>query len=258
MTDLPEGYSVRVVAVTKPVVSDAAAVARLHDKDLGAPPALRNSSYPSEAIITYCARVSNPSNQSNHETGPRLLRYLRKHGHWSPFEMAHAVIEIECPRDIARQILRHRSFSFQEFSQRYAAALHRARREARRQDHTNRQASHDDLPRWKRAVWALTSRAVAVAAAVAYSTALRMDIAKETARTVLPEGQTMSRLYMAGSVRSWLHYVQLRTGIETQREHRAVALAVREELTRHYPQTFDPDYPSPSPAAPRNGGKNDT
>lgn len=191
-----------------------------------------------EALVVYCARVSNPKNQDKHGTGARLLRYLMREAHWSPFEMVHAVVEVEVPRDIARQILRHRSFAFQEFSQRYAAAYEWADREIRRQDHVNRQNSSDDLPRWKRLLWRAATALLVRYVALVYATALRLDVAKETARVILPEGLTMSRLYMAGSLRSWIHYLDVREGNGTQREHIEVANLIRAELAREFPLTL--------------------
>lgn len=177
-----------------------------------------------EELVAYCARVSNPANQANHDTAPRLLSYLVRNQHWSPFEMAHAVIEIKTTRDIARQILRHRSFSFQEFSQRYAEVVAEpVLREARLQDTTNRQNStpaHDaQLHAW----WDDQQQWLAEQAVKVYQDALNQGIAKEVARAVLPEGLTPSHLYMSGSVRSWIHYIQLRTGNGTQKEHREIA-----------------------------------
>lgn len=189
-----------------------------------------------EELVAYCARVSNPANQANHETAPRLLNYLARNHHWSPFEMAHAVIEINTTRDIARQILRHRSFSFQEFSQRYAAVVDDAViREARLQDTTNRQNSltieDDDLRKW----WAYKQEEIAHATSEAYASALKLGIAKEVARAVLPEGLTPSRLYMSGSVRSWIHYIQLRAGNGTQKEHREIAVMCKLALLHVMP-----------------------
>ena len=189
-----------------------------------------------EELVAYCARVSNPANQANHETAPRLLNYLVRNHHWSPFEMAHAVIEIQTTRDIARQILRHRSFSFQEFSQRYAAVVDDAVvREARLQDTTNRQNSlsieDDDLRKW----WEYKQEEIAHATSEAYASALKLGIAKEVARAVLPEGLTPSRLYMAGSVRSWIHYIQLRAGNGTQKEHREIAVMCKLALLHVMP-----------------------
>jgi thymidylate synthase (FAD) len=191
-----------------------------------------------EALVIYCARVSSPHNQHNHGTGEKLLHYLMREAHWSPFEMAHAVVEVEAPRDIARQILRHRSFAFQEFSQRYAAAYEGADRAIRRQDHKNRQSSHDDLPRWKRALWRGATALLVRYVSLVYTAALKLDVAKETARVILPEGLTMSRLYMAGSLRSWLHYLAVREGSGTQSEHIEIARMIRAELAREFPLTF--------------------
>lgn len=193
-----------------------------------------------DAFVVYAARVSNSANQLNGETAPRLLRYLREHQHWSPFEMAHAVIEIETTRDIARQILRHRSFSFQEFSQRYSSEIEMAKpRPARMQAVKNRQNSLplDDelLGTW----WAQAQEQQAEEARRLYRQAIGEGIAKEVARTVLPEGLTVSRLYMAGTLRSWLHYVELRGGPETQIEHREIALACRDALAEAFPLIFE-------------------
>jgi thymidylate synthase (FAD) len=180
-----------------------------------------------EEFIVYCARVSNPANQSNHATAPKLMRYLIEHGHWSPFEMVSVTMEIKTTRDIARQILRHRSFSFQEFSQRYAdptEALGFELRELRYQDKANRQnsivGSQDDLFQME---WINMQDSVLTEAKINYDAALAMGIAKEQARALLPEGLTVSRLYMAGTLRSWLHYCNVRTKADTQAEHRAVA-----------------------------------
>lgn len=188
-----------------------------------------------EELIVYCGRVSNPSNQLNTSTSLGLLSYLIRHQHWSPFEMVHAVVEIECPRDIARQVLRHRSFSFQEFSQRYAEVLAFLRREARRQDRKNRQNSTNDLPRWKRWVWAVMQELVVRVAAGAYSMSLRLDIAKECARVLLPEGLTPSRVYMSGTIRSFIHYLNVREGNGTQLEHIELAGLIREQLAKEFP-----------------------
>ena len=180
-----------------------------------------------EEFIVYCARVSNPANQSNHATAPKLMRYLTTHGHWSPFEMVSITMEIVTTRDIARQILRHRSFSFQEFSQRYAdptEALGFSFRELRYQDKANRQnsivGSQDDTVRGE---WLTIQDNVMTEAKIGYDAALAMGIAKEQARALLPEGLTVSRLYMAGTLRSWLHYCNVRTKADTQAEHRQVA-----------------------------------
>jgi thymidylate synthase (FAD) len=194
-----------------------------------------------EDLIVYCARVSNPANQKNFSTSLGLLRYLVREKHWSPFEMAHAVVEIECPRDIARQVLRHRSFSFQEFSQRYAAVLGMVKREFRRQDHKNRQNSINDLPKWKLYVLNALSWVLVRYVSFVYALALRLDIAKETARVLLPEGLTVSRLYMAGSVRSFLHYCEVREGNGTQHEHILLAREIRKALLAEFPNVFKED-----------------
>ena len=189
-----------------------------------------------EELVAYCARVSNPGNQVNHETAPRLLNYLVRNHHWSPFEMAHAVMEITTTRDIARQILRHRSFSFQEFSQRYAEVTGDVMlREARLQDLTNRQNSTEtDDAELQRQWYTLQSRTAELTSQT-YQWALEQGIAKEVARAVLSEGLTVSRLYMAGSVRSWIHYIQLRAGNGTQKEHREIAVMCRLALLHVMP-----------------------
>jgi thymidylate synthase (FAD) len=189
-----------------------------------------------EELVAYCARVSNPANQANHETAPRLLSYLVRNQHWSPFEMAHAVIEIHTTRDIARQILRHRSFSFQEFSQRYAEVVaDPVLREARLQDTTNRQNSTESQDFALRAWWDDQQAWLAEQAVKVYQDALNQGIAKEVARAVLPEGLTPSHLYMSGSVRSWIHYIQLRSGNGTQKEHREIAVMCKLALLHVMP-----------------------
>lgn len=189
-----------------------------------------------EELVAYCARVSNPGNQANHETAPRLLSYLTRNQHWSPFEMAHAVMEIQTTRDIARQILRHRSFAFQEFSQRYAEVTDDVMlREARLQDTKNRQNSTEtDDTELQRQWYTLQSRTAELTRQT-YQWALEQGIAKEVARAVLPEGLTVSRLYMAGSIRSWIHYIQLRAGNGTQKEHREIAVMCRLALLHVMP-----------------------
>ena len=189
-------------------------------------------------LVAYCARVSNPSNQSNSETTDRLLRYLIKNQHWSPFEMVNVCLEITTTRDIARQILRHRSFSFQEFSQRYAdpvKELNFVFREARLQDTKNRQNSikTDDI--MLQARWDNIQADVIQAAKDAYTWAIENGIAKEQARAVLPEGLTESRLYMNGTVRSWIHYISLRKENGTQKEHADIALACAEVISKVFP-----------------------
>lgn len=186
--------------------------------------------------IAFAARVSNPANQNNDESAEKLVRYLIKHKHWSPLEMVNVCLEIETTRDIARQILRHRSFSFQEFSQRYADAsqLGFESRDARLQDFKNRQNSieitTEDIYTSDHAAalvngWNHKQEALMTYAKQTYQWALENGIAKEQARAVLPEGLTKSRMYMNGTLRSWVHYIQLRSGVETQKEHREVALA---------------------------------
>lgn len=188
-------------------------------------------------LIAYCARVSNPANQANRQTAPRLLRYLRDNRHWSPFEVCHMTLEITTTRDVARQILRHRSFTFQEHSFRYAEADSEPEyREARMQDHKNRQNSLETDDSVLQGRWLAHQAAVADVTSEAYEWALENGIAKEVARAVLPEGLTKSRLYMAGSVRSWIHYVELRKDASTQKEHRKVAEACAEILYGQFPE----------------------
>lgn len=198
--------------------------------------------------IAYVARVSNPANQSNTESSGRLVAYLARNKHWSPFEMVSICLEIETTRDIARQMLRHRSFSFQEFSQRYAEvdlmdSTPFVVREARFQDWKNRQNSvsldADEENGSLATSWEALQREVQGAAAAAYNWALENGIAKEQARCVLPEGMTPSRLYMSGSIRSWIHYIELRSGNGTQKEHREVALACAAALEPIFPMIRD-------------------
>jgi thymidylate synthase (FAD) len=189
-------------------------------------------------LIAFCARVSNPSNQFNTETSEKLLNYLAKHAHWSPFEMVSACIEIETTRDIARQILRHRSFSFQEFSQRYADPtkdLDFVTREARLQDPKNRQNSvtTDDYRLYEK--WNMKQREVINKAIEAYNWAIERGIAKEQARAVLPEGNTMSRMHMNGTIRSWIHYINLRSGNGTQKEHMEIAREIAKVIAKIFP-----------------------
>jgi len=189
-------------------------------------------------LIAYAARVSNPSNQNNSETSARLLNYLAKHKHWSPFEMVSACLEIETTRDIARQILRHRSFSFQEFSQRYADPtkdLSFVYREARLQDPKNRQNSIDVDDDYLQEEWNLRQLSVINAARDAYEWAIENGIAKEQARAVLPEGNTVSRMYMNGTLRSWIHYIELRAANGTQKEHIEIAREVAKVITEIFP-----------------------
>ena len=189
-------------------------------------------------LIAFCARVSNPSNQTNVETSDKLIHYLIKNKHWSPLEMVNMCLEIETTRDIARQILRHRSFSFQEFSQRYADPtqdLDFEVREARLQDNKNRQNSIEiDDERLQRK-WEMAQRRVIHEARAAYEWAIKEGIAKEVARVVLPEGNTVSRMYMNGTLRSWIHYIELRSANGTQKEHRDIALACAEVIGNVFP-----------------------
>lgn len=190
-----------------------------------------------EDLISYCARVSNPDNQENFDTADKLLKYCIRKKHWSIFQMAHVVMEIKCTRDIGRQILRHRSFSFQEFSQRYAKVKidDFETRECRLQDTKNRQNSIETDDLTLRALWKGQQYEVLRAAKRAYEWAIDKGIAKEQARVVLPEGLTPSTMYMAGSLRDWFHYCVLRQGIETQKEHREVASICWEILQREFP-----------------------
>lgn len=198
-----------------------------------------------QELIAYCARVSNPSNQFNTETSEKLIRYLVKHAHWSPLEMVSACVEITTTRDIARQILRHRSFSFQEFSQRYADPtqdLNFVTREARLQDTKNRQNSveldmADTEQRELARLWEEKQQSVIRAAREAYTWAVTNGIAKEQARSVLPEGNIESKLYMNGTLRSWVHFIELRSGNGTQKEHQLVALACAKAIAAIFPMT---------------------
>jgi thymidylate synthase (FAD) len=198
-----------------------------------------------QELVAYCARVSNPANQNNTDTSEKLIRYLIKHQHWSPLEMVSACLEIEVTRDIARQILRHRSFSFQEFSQRYAVAdLGWELKETRLQDTKNRQNSialtgvslteQNLMEQWR---W--KQEEVISAVEHSYNWAIQHGIAKEQARAVLPEGLTLSRLYMQGTLRSWLHYIELRSGPETQKEHREVAVSCAKALESIFPMVTE-------------------
>jgi thymidylate synthase (FAD) len=195
-----------------------------------------------QELIAYCARVSNPSNQLNTETSEKLIRYLVKHQHWSPLEMVSACLEITTTRDIARQILRHRSFSFQEFSQRYADPtqdLSFVVREARKQDPKNRQNSVEleatlgDQNLQEQ--WAIKQRELIALSKSTYEWAVSKGIAKEQARAVLPEGNTVSRLYMNGTLRSWVHFIELRSGNGTQKEHQEIAIACAKVIAEVFP-----------------------
>ena len=195
-----------------------------------------------QELVAYCARVSNPSNQLNTDTSEKLIKYLVKHQHWSPLEMVSACIEITTTRDIARQILRHRSFSFQEFSQRYADPtkdLDFVLRAARLQDTKNRQNSietnDEDLALW----WDEAQQEVIALVRKHYTRAIERGIAKEQARAILPEGNTVSRLYMNGTLRSWIHFIELRSANGTQKEHQEVALACARVIAQIFPMAAD-------------------
>ena len=202
-----------------------------------------------QELIAYCARVSNPANQLNTETSEKLIKYLVKHQHWSPLEMVSACIEIVTTRDIARQILRHRSFSFQEFSQRYAdptAELDEAfvLREARFQDQKNRQNSveldlNDEAQKLLAIEWERAQKRVLFSVKQEYKWAIKNGIAKEQARAVLPEGLTVSRMYMNGTLRSWIHYMELRAANGTQKEHQEIAVACAHAISAIFPMAAD-------------------
>jgi thymidylate synthase (FAD) len=191
-----------------------------------------------QELVAFCARVSNPSNQFNTDTSEKLIKYLIKHQHWSPLEMVSACLEIETTRDIARQILRHRSFSFQEFSQRYADPtkdLSFVLREARLQDTKNRQNSVENTNLALAAWWEERQKRVIKEAEEAYAWAIENGIAKEQARAVLPEGLTVSRLYMNGTLRSWIHFIELRSANGTQKEHQEVARECARVIAEVFP-----------------------
>ena len=207
--------SVKLVAITKPTVEGVETA---------------------EQFIAYCARVSNPSNQLNNETAEKLLTYCVKNKHWSIFETVSLCMEIQTTRDIGRQILRHRSFSFQEFSQRYAAVAEMSEpREARLQDPKNRQNSIKHSDEHLMTTWNDMQEALIEYAQETYDWAIKMGIAKEQARAVLPEGLTMSRMYMSGSLRSWIHYCELRMGNGTQKEHREIATQCWNIIVEQFP-----------------------
>ncbi len=212
-------FSVRIVSVSAPV----GGLERLDQ----------------EQIIAYCARVSNPSNQENTQTMPKLLKYLQDHKHWSPFEMAHAVLEIETSRGISPQILRHRSFSFQEFSQRYQSLDETGIviYAARRQDAKNKQNSIDDLSDEIKKEWEDRQLQNWKSSFEHYKWALDNGVAKECARFVLPLG-SKTRMYMSGTIRSWMHFIETRTHESTQKEHRDIAVACREALSTYFPYVF--------------------
>jgi thymidylate synthase (FAD) len=197
-----------------------------------------NAALNQQELIAYCARVSNPSNQQNNQVSDKLLQYLIKHKHWSPFEMVSVCMEIETTRDIARQFLRHRSFSFQEYSQRYADPTHDldfVLRDARLQDPKNRQNSIETNDEWLKLQWTKAQQRVLVAAKDSYKWAIDNGIAKEQARSVLPEGLTVSRLLVNGTLRSWIHYIELRSGNGTQLEHIEIAIECAKAIAKIFP-----------------------
>jgi thymidylate synthase (FAD) len=190
-------------------------------------------------LVAFCARVSNPNNQNNTESSEKLINYLIKYKHWSPFEMVNMTLEIDTTRDIARQILRHRSFTFQEFSQRYASVdsldMEPQIREARLQDLKNRQNSIETQDENLQMLWEARQRAVWETAIEQYQWALDNGIAKEVARAVLPEGLTKSRMYVNGTLRSWIHYIDIRSEAATQKEHREIAVACAKAIAEIFP-----------------------
>ena len=230
----------RIIAVTEPVLHNGGTI--IYDESGFEVGYSEGEKLSVDQFIAYVARVSNPSNQNNTLTATKLLRYLAKHKHWSPFEMVNIVMEIETPRDIARQILRHRSFSFQEFSQRYADPtqdLGFVTREARLQDLQNRQNSIETDNGNLTIAWTQIQQNMQKEAQRSYEWAIQNGIAKEQARAVLPEGLTLSRMYMNGTLRSWIHYCQLRMGPETQKEHREVATDAWYQITEKFPSLKD-------------------
>ena len=202
-------------------------------------PSAMTGCFTANQLIAYAARVSNPSNQINDETAPKLLKYLIKNSHWSPFEMVSITMEITTTRDISRQILRHRSFSFQEFSQRYAKSSNFIDREARLQDNKNRQNSVVTDDRDLKENWNMKQHEVIRKANEVYEWALENGIAKEQARVVLPEGNTETTLYMAGTLRSWIHYYQLRSKNGTQKEHSDIAIKCWDIIKQHFPDVAE-------------------
>jgi len=202
-------------------------------------PTAYSDCHSAEEFIAYAARVSNPGNQNNAETAPKLLKYLIREGHWSPFEMVSMTVEIKTTRDIAKQILRHRTFSFQEFSQRYAEADEFTTREARLQDPKNRQNSVETEDRELAEWWNMAQQELIQKSKLVYQTALDHGIAKEQARAVLPEGNTVTTLYMAGTLRSWIHYCQLRMGNGTQKEHAMIAKTCWNIIEGHFPSVVE-------------------
>jgi len=216
----------RIIALTQPIISAHGNIG--HNAPL----------MTVDEFIAYVARVSNPGNQNNTLTAPKLLKYLAKHKHWSPFEMVHICMEINTTRDIGRQILRHRSFTFQEFSQRYADPTKNmgfVTREARLQDTKNRQNSIETTNEELQRDWEFIQSIITEKAEYAYKWAIDNGIAKEQARAVLPEGLILSRMYMAGSLRSWIHYILIRSNKDTQKEHRQIAIEAKEEIVKMFP-----------------------
>lgn len=208
------------------------------DYDYSCNVGLGNENINIEELIAFCARVSNPSNQSNVQTSEKLIKYLINNKHWSPFEMVNACIEISTTRDIARQILRHRSFSFQEFSQRYANPVDELTfelREARLQDEKNRQNSIEISDESLHSDWQTFQQEIINYTKHAYEWAIKNGIAKEVARAVLPEGLVMSKMYVNGTIRSWIHYIEVRNDPSTQKEHRIIAQACARELAQIIP-----------------------
>jgi len=199
-------------------------------------PTAYSECYTAENLVAYAARVSNPANQNNTKTAGKLIRYLIKENHWSPLEMVHLTIEIQTTRDIGRQILRHRSFAFQEFSQRYAVSENYTTREARMQDKTNRQNSYETDNKELSEEWNIQQASIINKAKEVYHWALDNGIAKEQARAVLPEGNTETTMYMAGSLRSWVHYCDLRRSNGTQKEHMEIAEKCWDIIVQHFPQ----------------------
>lgn len=198
-------------------------------------PSAATGCHTANQLIAYVARVSNPENQNNDKTASKLLKYLIKHEHWSPFEMVSATLEIKTTRDISRQIIRHRSFSFQEFSQRYAESTNFETRECRLQDQTNRQNSIETEDRELAEWWRMAQKELIQKSKLVYQTALDHGIAKEQARAVLPEGNTETTLYMSGTLRSWIHYCKLRMSNGTQKEHMIIADQCWDVLSQHFP-----------------------
>lgn len=198
-------------------------------------PSAATGCHTANQLIAYAARVSNPDNQNNPKTASKLLGYLIKHEHWSPFEMVSVTMEITTTRDISRQIIRHRSFSFQEFSQRYAVSTNFQTRKCRLQDQTNRQNSIEsddkDLSEW----WTMAQKDLIAKSKIVYQAALDHGIAKEQARAVLPEGNTETTLYMSGTLRSWVHYCKLRMANGTQKEHIEIAEQCWDVISQHFP-----------------------